>query len=177
MASIAKFDTWQNTAGVNYQTVLQVVQKVGTTPYALAVTANTWATYPNSEMSLSITPRFNTSKILLMASITIGSNVNQAAYRFTRGGTAIGIGDTAGSRPRVSAVTGHLYSTDLNHTFRTIAQNFLDSPATTSALTYNIDVMSEGATCYLNRSPNYTDSTPVYCGTAISTFIALEISQ
>jgi len=177
MASIAKFDVWQNTAGVNYQTVLQVVQRIGTAPYALAVTANTWATYPSSEMSLSITPRFNTSKILLMASITLGSSVNQSAYRFTRGGVAIGVGDVSGSRPRTSAQTGHLYSTDLNHTFRTISQNFLDSPATTSATTYNIDVMSEGTTCYLNRSPTYTDSTPVYCGTAISTFIALEISQ
>ncbi len=177
MVSIAKFDQWQSTSGVPFGTILQVVSKNAVTPYAHSVTANTWSTYPNSEMSLSITPKFNTSKVLIIASVTLGANANNAAYRFTRGGTPIGVGSAQGTRQRGSAITGWLNSADANHTFRTVTQQFLDSPATTSATTYNIDVMSESTIVYLNRNGSYADNTTVYSAVYTSNITLLEIAQ
>ena len=177
MVSIAKFDQWQSTSGVPFGTILQVVSKNAVNPYAQAVTANTWLTYPGSEMALSITPRFATSKVLIIASITIGANANNAGYRFTRGGTPIGVGSAQGTRQRGSAITGWLNTADTNHTFRTVTQQFLDSPATTSATTYNIDIMGESTIVYLNRSGAYTDNTTVYSATYTSNLTLMEIAQ
>jgi hypothetical protein len=178
MVSTLRFDKWEDSAGSPFGTVLQVQSKTHTGTSALAVTANTWTTYPSSNMQLAITPRFNTSKILIIASITLGAlSGNNAAFRITRDGTPIGVGQAAGTRPQATAATGYLNSADTNHQFRTITANFLDSPASSSAVTYNIDVMSETTTVLINRSGAYSDSALVYSSTCQSTITLLEIAQ
>lgn len=62
MASYAKFDVWQNTAGVNYQTVVQSVSNSVTT----AISINT--TTPTTVISVSITTKLPNSKLLILYS-------------------------------------------------------------------------------------------------------------
>lgn len=178
MVSTMRFDKWEDSAGSAFGTVLQVVSKTHAGTSALAVTANTWTTYPSSAMLQTITPRFATSKILIIASITLGSlSGNNAAYRITRDTVPIGVGQAAGTRPQATAATGYLNSADTNHQFRTISSTFLDSPATTASVSYNIDVMSETTTVLINRSGAYTDGFLVYSSTCQSTITLLEIAQ
>lgn len=158
--------------------IIQVQQKFANIPYAISVTAHTFYTYPNNELAVAITPKFSTSKILVQAAITVGSSANQAGYRFTRNGAAIGVGSTQGTRMKLSANTGWLYGADANHSYRTLTTSFLDSPGTTSTVNYNIDLMGEGTTLYLNRSASYSDSgSNIIYATVMSTLTVMEVAQ
>jgi hypothetical protein len=177
MASIMRFDQWQNSSGVAMGTVLQVKSTSDNVAQSLAVTANTWTAWPSGTINVSITPFYSTSKILVMASLTIGVNANSGAFRLKRGSTAIGVGAQQGSHQEATAVTGYMNSADTNHTFRTIAATYLDSPATTSALTYSVDLMSESTIVYINRGGAFPDSSAVYACTANSSLTVMEIAQ
>jgi hypothetical protein len=125
-------------------------------------------------LSLSITPSAATSKILLIASVVgAGQSAATQGYgQFVRTSTAIGIGDAAGSRVQATfplPLQGNAFNTLSNNA------SFLDSPATTSATTYKIQVRNESGsgTIYINRSE--TDSNSGAGGRFVSTITALEI--
>lgn len=157
--------------------IVQVLSKTDTSAYASGVSATTWYTWPGSRLALTITPKFNTSKVLIIVNVALGNASNDAAFRITRGGSPISIGDAAGSRPRATGITGMLYAADTNHTNRMVTTSFLDSPATTSATTYNVDYMSEGTTMYLNRVASYPDANTTYAATVTSTITLMEVAQ
>lgn len=157
--------------------ILQVVSKTDTTAYASGVSATTWYTWPSNRLATSITPKFSTSKILIIVNVALGNSSNDAAFRITRNGSAISIGDAAGSRPRATGITGMLYAADQNHTTRMVTTSFLDSPATTSTTNYNVDYMSEGTTMYLNRVASYPDANTTYAATVTSTVTLMEVAQ
>lgn len=123
-------------------------------------------------LSVTITPTFNTSKILLAASVQVGiSNTSYwIPFRFTRDGTAIGIADAAGVRTRATfeAFPSYLLTTE-NASFE-----YLDSPATVSAVTYKLQwAIVGGVTGYLNRGSDDIDNAARF--RTISTLIAREI--
>jgi len=123
-----------------------------------------------------ITPTFASSKILLSGSFTIGqqNGNNAAAIKFLRGSTSIAIGDAAGSRERAFI---HFYLENAGHHMANVAPNFLDSPNTTSEVTYKAQMRSEGGgyTTHINRS--HTDSNALANGTrAWSNFLLMEIA-
>jgi hypothetical protein len=179
MTSTMRFDRWQNSTGQAYGTVLQVVSQTSSTAYAVAITAHTgWSTFPDNGLQISITPKFSNSKVLLMANVTLGgTGSNNAAFRFIKDGNPIGVGNAVGSRARVTAFSGWSNSVDPNHVSRTVSATFLDSPATTSPIVYNIQGVTESASLLWNRSSGYADSTVIYNGTAVSTFTIMEIAQ
>jgi hypothetical protein len=150
--------------------VLQVVSTAKTDTFTMAST-----TYADvTGLSVSITPTSATSKILVMAQVSAMGAVGAALGfgQFVRGSTAIGVGDASGSRiqctfpiPFGNAVAALFTETPI----------FLDSPATTSATTYKIQIRSENAnTIYVNRSEQDNDT--VAGGRAISTITVMEIS-
>ncbi len=179
MTSTMRFDKWENTLGQAVGTILQVVSKTSSTSYATTITAHTgWSDFPANGLLISITPKFSSSKLLLMANVTLGGTTsNNAAFRFTRGGSAIGVGDATGSRARVTAFSGWTQSADSNHLSRTVSASFLDSAGTTSAITYNIQGVTESTSLLWNRTSSYADNTFMYSGTAVSTFTIMEIAQ
>ena len=127
-------------------------------------------------LSLSITPTSASNKILVHISIgrAQGSD-NSTIFRFTRNGTAVGIGDAVGSRGRCSfSMLGENYSDGAHadsHSF-----TFIDEPSSTSALTYKLQQANEGGgTSYYNRTKTYTDSSAITHSTAHTTFILQEI--
>jgi hypothetical protein len=90
--------------------------------------------------------------------------------RLMRDSTAIAIGDTAGSRIRSTA--GAYPNGGLS---QTAAMNFLDSPATTSATTYKLQVMlNASGTGYVNR--NNGDSDAATTNRTVSTITVMEVT-
>ena len=121
-----------------------------------------------SGMSVSITPKFNTSKIFVM--ITLGSISSAAGisvgFRLLRDSTAVG---NAADTTLQSGFTNIYDGGDAS--LFSASHNFLDSPATTSAITYKLQWRNSSGTTYLNR---YTGSSDSYNGS--STITAMEVS-
>ena len=117
-------------------------------------------------LSATITPKFNTSKILVQVVFHASIGGNYAAHYcvLRRGGTDICIGDTAGSRVRGSiALQSATFWDDNSGAAYSMGQaslNFLDSPATTSATTYGLYHADADGTnaLYVNRSRQDSDS-------------------
>ena len=130
-------------------------------------------------MTISITPKFNTSKTLLQCNIQFGGALNlYAPVRLLRGSTHIGQ-STVYSGGQTNA-TFSLNLTDVSGTasqykiFSTVYQ-ILDSPATTSEVTYKLQVSSwVGRNFYINRSEQ--DSGAAWTHGASSSMPAMEVS-
>jgi hypothetical protein len=91
--------------------------------------------------------------------------------RLVRDSTAIYVGTTAGSRQAVSSANmttgnGNIQLQD--------SGVYLDSPATTSAVTYKLQVITDTGTFYINRTSN--DSDNVYTGRGVSSITVQEIA-
>jgi hypothetical protein len=148
-----------------------ILQIQSTTLSSVFTTSSTsWADLTG--MSVSITPTSATSKILVQISLNFqGDSSTQGYCRIDRNGTVIGVGDAYGSRYRF---TINQYVNQQNEA-RTISMTFLDSPATTSALTYKLQLTNQGlGTVYVNRSTAWADNST--SGTGISTITVYEIA-
>jgi len=102
-------------------------------------------------LNVTITPTSSASKILVMYTVN-GKQTTTPSMRLTRNGTAICIADASASLKQSTAGTFQ-GGPDNNQTVQ-VAGHFLDSPATTSALTYQVQVITDSGTVYYNRSPN-----------------------
>jgi hypothetical protein len=124
-----------------------------------------------TDLSVSITPTSTSSKILIMGKVMCGSASGSRNFiQLRRGTTKIGNNASAGSRQEVIAVG----TSDAVNDVCTINFNYLDSPSTTSATTYNIYACCEGSfTFRLNRSENDTDDASVSRGTSVITVMEI----
>jgi len=148
--------------------VLQVVSTTKTDTFSSSSTGS-WVDITG--LSLSITPSSTLSKIFISFSVQQGSSSNgYANLRLERNGTAVGIGDAAGSR--LQATTN--FRNTLTASQVCWVNEFLDSPSSTSALTYKLQVFNETiGTWYVNRSSQDTNNTQQ--GRTVSTITAMEI--
>jgi hypothetical protein len=156
---------WVDTGGK----ILQVVSVTKSNPFDTASTTFTDLT----GLSLSITPSATSSKIYLVVS-TMGDNstAGQCGFlRLMRDATAVAIGDAEGSRERA---TYPFSSYAGANTIYVAAANFLDSPNTTSAITYKVQVRVTGGTGYINRS--FSNTNDLTHATNISTLTAMEVA-
>ena len=124
--------------------VIQVVQSTRTTE-----TASTSTTFSNTGLSLSITPKNNTSKIMVMFSLGSSGVNNTAAesrgyFRLMRDSTEIYIMD----------VRAYDYGGSGSIDFGVYAQSYLDSPSTASSVTYSIQQRSSTGTIRVCESNN-----------------------
>ena len=130
-------------------------------------------------MTISITPKFNTSKILLQCNIQFGGALNlYAPVRLLRGSTHIGQSTVySGSQTNAtfSLNLGDVSGSANHYKIFSSVYQILDSPATTSAVTYKLQVSSwVGRDFYLNRSQQ--DSGAAWSHGASSTMTAMEVS-
>ena len=121
--------------------VIQVVQG----SYAVS-TGTTSSSYVSSGLSLSITPKFSTSKVLILfngSCYTSGSGTGQVSI--FRGATNLS-----------GSATGFVEFVGTSNVMP-IGMSYLDFPATTSSTTYNINFKSAGGTVYLapDNFPSY----------------------
>lgn len=151
--------------------VLQVVSTALTSTYTDSSASGTLTTITG--LSATITPSATSSKILVLASVSVGgTDGSRFVFGLTGGNTATAyIGDTAGSRKRVA--TGQIPAEP--NGLMQVSLMFLDSPATTSSTTYSVQTASiAGETVYVNRAGTDTDNAN-HCRGA-STITVMEIS-
>ena len=152
--------------------IIQVKQTVKTDHFSMGSLTPAEITGFN----VSITPKFSTSKILLLVNANFGGDENAyLSFTLKRDSQLIALTtvfDGTDNRTR-SSFGGHSGSN--NRTF-TGGINFLDSPATTSAITYKLFLASLYAnkTVHINRS--HTDSNQSYNQGMVSTITAMEVS-
>lgn len=134
--------------------VLQVVQATTDTQQSTSSTSFVDIT----GLSASITPTSSTNKILIRYRVSGSNNSanNMNAFQILRDSTAVGNGAQGASRVKCHSVVRGQYSD--GNPWWTTAGEYLDSPATTSAITYKIQYKVDSATCYVNRDPSNGDS-------------------
>ena len=124
-------------------------------------------------LSATITPSSATSKILVIANLVIGATLPNdpiTIINLVRGSTSIAQGDASGSKTRGAS------GVRINNQSETqsVGISFLDSPATTSATTYKLQMQTSSNTSYVNRGGVEAD-TAVF-GRYSSTITIMEIS-
>ena len=143
------------------------------------LTANNTSFADLGSFSISITPTSASNKILLSVFFgscnggTSGGNNNTTGFRYTRDGTAIGIGDVSGTS-KIGASFRADRQSDASHG-SPVSHAFIDSPNTTSAVTYKIQNRNETGILYINRAAGQTDSSNIINANFTSIFIAQEI--
>jgi len=121
--------------------ILQVVTVLKQDSFTTASTAYTDVT----GLSVSITPTSATSKVLLTVSLGLGNTAQTGLSRgrILRGATVIGGGTPVGVRVAGSFAFQPQTATAAVHTQN---MTFVDSPATTSATTYKIQIACDTGT-------------------------------
>ena len=157
--------------------VIQVKSVVKTDTFTASVASGSSTAITG--VSVSITPTSASNKILVVAQITGGTTASGGGtfYTLKRGATAIGIGDAASNRQRVTTGIIGVDSAQAANSLVNATISFLDSPATTSATTYSVDVSTArdvSAAVYINRSNADGDFT--YIARGISTITVYEVT-
>jgi hypothetical protein len=131
-------------------------------------------------LSVTLTPTSASSRFLIIFDIASGADdgVGGVASRMDRNGTAIYIGDTAGTRPRAS---GFMYPGDTAGGASAAGNTkvFLDSPATTSAVTYKVQIRTSSTASgavYINRTDVDRDVSGDYDARMASSITVMEVS-
>ena len=142
MTSILKVDNIQNASGTGTPYITDAVLQVVQGGRVTRVTHNS-NTFTDVGVSATITPKSTSSKILVRLEGTIGnSNAgNLTALKLFRDSTEIGSGTGADS---YNHFFGYLSSA--SYTLSAVSQSILDSPSTTSAITYKIQMAAFNAT-------------------------------
>jgi hypothetical protein len=128
-------------------------------------------------LSVNITPSSTSNKVLVFYNVytSSASGVTIAiSVILDRSGTDIAIGDAVSNHSRVTTYGGSLQATD-GGAVSIHTMNYLDSPSSTSALTYKIKLGGfNSTTVYVNRTGRDNDLAS-YDGRFVSTITAMEI--
>ncbi len=160
MTSILKVDQLQDSGGNNLVTsngsgvitasafgkVLQVITATNTVERT--TTSNSFVTASNT-LTVNITPSSSSNKILLLGSFPmhINGSASLGVHTIYRDSTNLG---------QTNFGFGYVYSSNSNPV-STNANVFLDSPSTTSSITYQVYIRATNNTVFI--SPNAATST------------------
>ena len=152
--------------------ILQVKQTVKTDQF----TSTAYAYTDVTGMSVSITPASASNKILINFELQVGGAANNyASFRLLRDSTHIGVSTVTGTNWRVGTLgsLSHENSYQLENTGLT----FLDSPNTTSAITYKLQTSAySNRTMSINAPTSTSTSSGSYTATGISTITVMEVA-
>jgi len=172
MALILSGDTGVPASGMPTGSVIQTVQTFYTTTFSTTSTSFTDVT----GFYITITPTSSTSKILLLLQMSVAQASNGGyanGYQVLRNGSTVVGSGTAGTLSNYITASGEY----AGETPYAVSANYLDSPASTSAQTYQIQTkcQSGSGTFYVNRTGNLNAGSQTYQGGYASTITALEI--
>ena len=178
MASTISVDTIQgSTAAGNVKLpagcILQVENTIKTDTF------DTTSTGPIDlpGLSVTITPKYATSKILIMFNVHIIGDDSGTGIRLLRGSSVVALGDASGSRARMTVIGDYSNGTSpSSYSGGNSGMTILDSPNTTSSTTYKLQIhtVNSGNTYYINRS-SYS-SNDVYVGREPSHITLMEVA-
>lgn len=137
--------------------IIQVVQTVKTDVFSTSSSSFVdW-----TGMSVTITPKSATNKILitLTSGVSNATSNNFAYVKLVRGSTDIALGDASGSATRCWIDAAFGTQSFGEPVQKPLTGSFLDSPATTSATTYKLQVIRTlNGTSFFGRSSNTDDA-------------------
>ena len=154
--------------------ILQVVSTTKTDQFTTTSTSMTDVT----GMSASITPSSTSSKILIDVRILVGGTANNyASFNLLRDSTHIAVPTgsalwTGNGRNTSFGALSHENSYQLVQT----GINFLDTPNTTSATTYKLQVSSYSSRTISINKPTSGDTTYSYPANGVSTITLMEVA-
>ena len=130
-------------------------------------------------LTATITPTSATAKVLVVVQIGWGHNVTNpgaVAWRLTGGNAANYIADTAGSRTRAvfGGVTTSTWGPGNYISPGSIV--YLDSPATTSATTYGVEVRSPAAAAVFVNQNTFVDTDSADTARGASSITVIEVA-
>jgi hypothetical protein len=132
-------------------------------------------------LSLNITPTSTLSKILFKIYITYGGGNNAYNYlRMVRDSTPIALGTTATGDQVNATIPANLWqanSAQDRDEYKAVSScmEFLDSPSTTSQVTYKVQAYVQAASAaFVLNQPEKTDN-GAYIGRYVSTITAMEV--
>jgi len=131
--------------------------------------------------SASITPTSSSNKILVMVNVLIGGSRDTYPYiLLLRNGTSVGTG-TGATGNQINTFGGAYLTNAVTATYMAnyVSVNWLDSPSTTSSVTYKLQVASPynggyGTGIYINRQEDNSNVSPIQYGQ--SSITLMEIS-
>jgi len=150
--------------------VVQVVSTTKTDTFS----ANSAQIQAVTGLSVSITPSNTNNKVFIMADVN--ASVDNAARGYLalyKDGSVLVQGDASGSR--IQAAT-QLAGADSGQSLSSTV-SFLDSPNTTSAVTYQIYLVGESSSTQVHVNRSHNDADAAGRGRFISTITAMEIAQ
>ena len=157
-------------------TVLQVVSTTKTDTYSVSLAGGAFSSNITG-LAASITPSSISSKILVSVNVNGSSTGNGStlSYRLVRDGSAIATGDSAGTR---LSLAGFAFVDSSNSAVGSnVGSEFLDSPSTTSSVTYGIQLANTHTSTFsyfVNRTGG--DSDNVFNPRSVSTITLTEIA-
>ena len=155
--ALSKIDGTNLISGLPSGSVLQVQSTAKLDVFSTTSTSFTDVT----GLSVSITPSSTSNKIYIMASVPISSDTadRNCLLEVTRGDTQIYIADQSGSS-RVRAGGGIHTTHGVSQTQENQYANimFLDSPSSSSSLTYKIKALVKSGTMFIGRTGDSTDN-------------------
>ena len=155
--------------------IVQVKQTVKTDVFSEASLGS--GVYSGDVITCSITPKSSSSKILITGSVVAGSDSSEANIGsiLVRNSTITDYrGDVSSNRTRMAAAAASPHTTvNVN-----LKLEYLDSPSTTSEITYRIRICAlfggGSHTAYVNRASDETDAS--YTPRAASTITLMEVA-
>jgi len=132
-----------------------------------------------SGLSVTITPTSSSSKFLIMVNMTYLNTYFVGRVVLLRNSTEIGKADAAGNRPIDFLYYSNSTNGGADGQWVRESMDYLDSPATSSSITYKIQACARtdgaGGTMYINRS-NTDRDTVSYDARGVSSIVVMEIA-
>jgi hypothetical protein len=153
--------------------ILQVVQTIKTDTFTTSSSSYTDIT----GLSVNITPTSASNRILVIATLSYGGGTNAYGYaQILRNGTPIALGNSDSSNRTENTFPLNIENTPSGDAkLMNAGMTVLDSPATTSVITYKIQALSAiGTTVAINRSGGNSDN--AFSGLGVSTITVMEIA-
>jgi len=154
--------------------VLQVLSTAKLDTFTSSSTSYT----PITGLTRSITPSSATSKVLVMVQLAfsnggLGAGINYGSFRLTGGNAGTYIGSSAGSRR--AAVFGGTSEVNNASGMHSASLVYLDSPATTSAITYGVETITR-ASGFIAINRSNADGNDDYNTRGASSITVMEVS-
>ena len=154
----------------------KILQAVSNTKTDTGSSSVTGGNLTNHILTQAITPSSSSNKVLVQFHVVISftSTANRVAAVITRDDTPVGVAADTGDNKTENTVC--LRVPNVNETY-TLSGSFLDTPSSTSAVTYGIKIRtgtSSTITIYFNRQGTESDNIYIMRGT--STLTLLEVA-
>ena len=169
------------TAGTGFGKILQVLSTTKLDTFT-ATSLAAGAVEDITGLSVNITPSSTSNKVLVFYSVqgvsAAASRVVNFATTLKRADTQIAIADAAGARIRVTNFISIRADANDTNVGATVSYNYLDSPSSTSALTYEVglkNIQDSALTYYVNRTYGDADDDN-YRPRATSSITVMEVA-